>query len=182
MNQSVPARLVRCRYLKGDSNQCTAEAAMPFADVLLCVHHIAGIMDDARIARRLRMPERDAARLDAAAAGRRQRDALIKVAGLVYYGEAWGYIKIGTSVNIESRAKGLKLTKLLATEPGSYKLEMQRHKMFKEHLAVGEYYHPAPEILAHIEEVKRKHGPPITTQAEQLERARHADANGFMPS
>ena len=37
----APPRLVRCRYLRLNDTQCTAEAADPAGDVLLCTKHLA---------------------------------------------------------------------------------------------------------------------------------------------
>lgn len=34
-------RIITCRYLRRDGNQCTAEAVDPEADVLLCGKHLA---------------------------------------------------------------------------------------------------------------------------------------------
>ena len=38
-------RKTRCRYLKRDGNQCTAEAVDDTADVLLCAKHVALVME-----------------------------------------------------------------------------------------------------------------------------------------
>lgn len=34
-------RITRCRYLVGDDNRCTAEAADPDGEVVLCTRHLA---------------------------------------------------------------------------------------------------------------------------------------------
>lgn len=144
---------------------------MPFADALLCTRHIADAMDGVAVARRLRFPERTCQEVEARGEEQRRRDQLKRVAGVVYYGEAWGYIKIGTSSNIEARVSDLRMT-LLATEPGSYDVERKRHRQFAEHRKLGEYFHPAPALMAHIGAVRAEHGPPITTRKGQMEAAR----------
>ena len=37
-------RIITCRYLRRDGNQCTAEALDPDADILLCAKHTALVM------------------------------------------------------------------------------------------------------------------------------------------
>lgn len=37
-------RIITCRYLRRDGNQCTGEAIDPDADILLCVKHAALVM------------------------------------------------------------------------------------------------------------------------------------------
>ncbi|MFI0484868.1 hypothetical protein [Actinomadura sp. 9N215] len=37
-------RIVRCRYLRRNEQQCTAEAADPVAELLLCTKHLARAM------------------------------------------------------------------------------------------------------------------------------------------
>lgn len=34
-------RLIRCRYLRRNSQQCTGEAVDPDGDILLCTKHLA---------------------------------------------------------------------------------------------------------------------------------------------
>ena len=38
-------RLTRCRYLRRDANQCTAEAVDPDAEILLCTKHLARALE-----------------------------------------------------------------------------------------------------------------------------------------
>jgi len=69
-----------------------------------------------------------------------------------------GAIKIGTSTNLTSRLSRLRekhgtLT-VLATEPGSYALEVSRHEQFASLGLGGEWFRPCVELLEHIEAVK----------------------------
>jgi hypothetical protein len=41
-------QIVRCRYLRLSGAQCTAEAADPTADVVLCTKHLARAIEHAR--------------------------------------------------------------------------------------------------------------------------------------
>ncbi|WP_165959106.1 hypothetical protein [Actinomadura sp. KC345] len=41
-------RLTRCRYLRKNDQQCTAEAVDPNAEVLLCTKHMARVVEHAR--------------------------------------------------------------------------------------------------------------------------------------
>ena len=69
---------------------------------------------------------------------------------VVYYIRFGDRIKIGTTVNIRSRLDDLPHDRLLATEPGGHDLESQRHAQFAEHCITGEWFRPAPELLAHV--------------------------------
>lgn len=48
VKQHPAPRLVRCRYLRLSGEQCTGEAADPQADVLLCLKHMARVVEHAR--------------------------------------------------------------------------------------------------------------------------------------
>jgi hypothetical protein len=41
----VTANYVQCRYLRRSGEQCTGEAADPTADVLLCIKHMARVVE-----------------------------------------------------------------------------------------------------------------------------------------
>lgn len=45
---STQDRAVRCRYLRRSGEQCTGEAADPAADVVLCLKHMARVLEHAR--------------------------------------------------------------------------------------------------------------------------------------
>lgn len=72
---------------------------------------------------------------------------------------AAGPIKIGISVDPAKRLKGLqtahpwKLSLLCVVEGGAY-LESEYHFRFAEHRLAGEWFNPAPEILAEIERLR----------------------------
>jgi hypothetical protein len=76
-----------------------------------------------------------------------------------------GAIKIGTTQNLIRRLTQLDLSllliphRVLAVEFGSYALENQRHKQFA-HLRIGktEQFYEAPDLMAHIEELKNNLG------------------------
>ena len=44
----MTARYEQCRYLRRNGEQCTAEAVDPAADVLLCIKHMARVVEHAR--------------------------------------------------------------------------------------------------------------------------------------
>lgn len=69
---------------------------------------------------------------------------------VVYYAEGDGLIKIGVTRNVVERLTCLRL-RLLASEPGDFAVEAERHKTFAAHRAHGEWFHPAPELVEHIE-------------------------------
>lgn len=71
------------------------------------------------------------------------------VPSVVYYGQQGERIKIGTSTQVDERCRELKVT-LLATEPGSYAEEAERHKRFAHLRIKGEWFRPGPDLLAHI--------------------------------
>jgi excisionase family DNA binding protein len=77
---------------------------------------------------------------------------------VVYYIRFGDRIKIGTTVNLVSRLGNLPHDQLLATEPGGVNLEGLRHAQFAEHRIRGEWFRPAPELLAHIGSVKTSAG------------------------
>ena len=71
-----------------------------------------------------------------------------------------GVIKIGFTRNLESREHGVRrqsgnATELLAFQPGTYDDEQAIHARLTEHVAHGrEYYHPVPEVLAAVNEMR----------------------------
>ena len=83
---------------------------------------------------------------------------------VVYYIDMGDAIKIGTSSNFLSRIRQHGLPgmrgkdKVLALEFGSFELEKQRHREFA-HLRVDttEMFTIAPDLLAHIDELRRQH-------------------------
>lgn len=76
--------------------------------------------------------------------------------------------EIGTTTNISQRMQDLHATEVLATEPGTALTERMRHQQFRHLRVLGEYFRPDPELLEHVEAIRAKHGPPITTTEQQL--------------
>lgn len=75
-------------------------------------------------------------------------------AGHVYFMLIEDLIKIGFSTDVERRAKALRADEVLAKMPGTRQLERQLHARFGPFWVEGEYYKPAPELLAYIDEVR----------------------------
>lgn len=76
-----------------------------------------------------------------------------------------GLVKIGYTGNVGQRKRSFRVdwTNLLAVVPGTIDDEQSLHQRFAAHLARGqEYYHPAPEIIDHINEIRgRLHVPAV---------------------
>ena len=69
---------------------------------------------------------------------------------VVYYVENHGLIKIGTSCDVERRLYAIG-GKVLATEPGSYGLERERHHQFTDsRVGRTEWFQPTPALRQHI--------------------------------
>jgi hypothetical protein len=86
---------------------------------------------------------------------------------VVYYCGRGDLIKIGTSNSVHTRVHQLR-ARLLATEPGGFAVEHDRHRQFAAFEAaraaarqgfpnVGEWFHSAPELLAHIKTLRLPH-------------------------
>jgi hypothetical protein len=78
-------------------------------------------------------------------------------------------VKIGTSHDFRTRLGALRArfpgVKLLAVEPGHFDLEALRHRQFGHLRATGpgvqrEWFHKADDLMVHINEVWKAHGPP----------------------
>jgi hypothetical protein len=84
-------------------------------------------------------------------------EAAHREAGLVYYIRVGKFIKIGTSKDVDKRLKSYPPgAKLLATEPGGYQREAERHAQFAAHLAERkEWFTPGPELMTHIKNLQR---------------------------
>lgn len=70
---------------------------------------------------------------------------------VIYYVLFASRVKIGTTVNLPRRLAELPHDELLATEPGGYALEAQRHAEFAA-LRIGrtEWFHAGPALVAHV--------------------------------
>lgn len=74
-----------------------------------------------------------------------------------------GLIKIGWTRGLRERRRSIEsdFTAILAVRPGSYDDEQAIHARFRRHCARGrEYYHPTPEILDFINEIRDQAGVP----------------------
>ena len=74
--------------------------------------------------------------------------------GSVYFMRIGQTIKIGFSTNVKQRARALGADEVLATMPGTRALEKTLHAKFGPYWLRGEYYEPAPELLAYIAKIK----------------------------
>ncbi|MCW1431424.1 GIY-YIG nuclease family protein [Novosphingobium sp. JCM 18896] len=81
--------------------------------------------------------------------------------GLVYFIQAGenGPIKIGTTTNLRMRVKKLQQAQaeklaVRALRKGGVATERKYHARFKAHHKRGEWFNPAPEILAEIERLQ----------------------------
>jgi hypothetical protein len=92
--------------------------------------------------------------------------AMLELRGInvVYYVRDGGLVKIGTTRDLANRMRKLRLplTCLLALEPGDIELERLRHAEFSAVRATRdeapnarEWYIPAPELLDHINVLRR---------------------------
>lgn len=81
-------------------------------------------------------------------------------ARVVYYVRAGRIVKIGCTTDMVERMRALIPDEVLATEPGSFDLERQRHHEFR-HLALGgELFTLAPDLREHIDRLRAEHGAP----------------------
>jgi hypothetical protein len=75
---------------------------------------------------------------------------------VVYYMRIGNRCKIGYSGNITSRMKTINPEELLATEPGTEKLERQRHAEFGDLRVHGEWFRLEEPLTSHIAELKQR--------------------------
>lgn len=80
---------------------------------------------------------------------------------VVYFLGFGGLIKIGTTVNVQQRIQSLSLPQesLMATEPGGRDRESALHDQFAGLREYGEWFRPAPELLAYIDGLPSRVGP-----------------------
>lgn len=78
----------------------------------------------------------------------------------VYYIRRGLLIKIGTTVNLETRFITLRPNEILAIEPGDERVERQRHQQFADLRHSGEYFHPGPALQEHVLALRAEHGAP----------------------
>lgn len=97
---------------------------------------------------------------------RERRTAAYAEQSQVYYVRIGDHVKIGYSVNLTQRLSGLRVSPdaVLATEPGGWELEQQRHREFAaERVGRREDFNPSRRLLAHIDAIKQEHGEPNIT-------------------
>ena len=82
--------------------------------------------------------------------------------GVVYYLSFGGLVKIGFSASFSTRMTAIPHDEVLATEPGDYRLEKQRHREFAAHLVDGqrEWFAMHHALLDHIAAVREQYGEP----------------------
>lgn len=85
--------------------------------------------------------------------------------GVVYYVRRGSMIKIGTTVNMHKRMQAILPDEVLATEPGSYSLEAQRHREFLDVRVHGqtEWFHASPALQTHVHTLIALYGHPDPT-------------------
>jgi hypothetical protein len=83
---------------------------------------------------------------------------------VVYYIRRGATVKIGTTTNLRQRMAALLPEEILATEPGGYELEAQRHRQFQDlRIDKREWFHAGPRLQRHILTVRATHGAPDPT-------------------
>ena len=77
---------------------------------------------------------------------------------VVYYILFNGLVKIGTTVNLKRRLTALPHDKVLATEPGSYHLEAERHSQFRSlrYKRTREWFRYEGALKDHIESLSAR--------------------------
>lgn len=74
--------------------------------------------------------------------------------GLIYFLRFGDRIKIGFTTNLHLRMQQIPHDELLATVAGTMADEKHLHARFAEHRLHHEWFAAAPELLAHIEQIK----------------------------
>lgn len=140
-------------------------------DLPLCSMHVGLVIkayDEERHVAEQRVAAREQAKIDAAARAveKVEQGFLLEddepVPGWIYYVRLDGVIKIGYTKNLHRRIKEYAPTAvLLATEPGTPKLERQRHQHFGKDLAVGrEWFTESDELTTWINTLVEAYGEP----------------------
>lgn len=77
---------------------------------------------------------------------------------VVYYMRIGDRVKIGTTTNLHKRMASIGPEELLATEPGWYDLEEQRHLQFAHYRTSGEWFRYEGAVKDHVKELRKKLG------------------------
>lgn len=75
--------------------------------------------------------------------------------GTVYFFRMGDLVKIGYTTDLPRRRRALVPDEVLATTPGTMGDEKALHHRFGHAWSHGEYFRPEPELLAHIETLRR---------------------------
>lgn len=154
----VSRSMSNCTAQKPDGEFCDRKS-LPDAPFPVCLRHATLLLRylnkcapdavDDRIILAARLMEQDHGR-------EAERDKLRPKQGVVYYLLIGDLVKIGYTENLPRRMSAYPPgSELLATEPGSPELEVERHKQFSQYRKHRvEWYEAAPELLAHIQRVK----------------------------
>lgn len=67
----------------------------------------------------------------------------------VYFAERDGFIKIGCSTNLTTRARDLR-ARMIASVPGDFALERYFHHLFAGSAIGGEWFHPTLDLLTFV--------------------------------
>lgn len=112
-------------------------------------------------------------------AERDERLALRGAMGVVYYMRFGNRVKIGFTSDIRTRVLAVPNDEVLAAEPGSYETERERHQQFSgsKIAAFKEWFGLTPDLIAHISEIRDRHGDPFALSDAQNERRQSGGAD-----
>lgn len=116
-----------------------------------------------------------------------RQEAARKVCVVYYALLRPGVVKIGTTTQLGIRMDSFRVPaeNVLAAEPGHYKLEAQRHKLFAEQRINGNYedFRLDDQLQAHIDKVRAAHGDPyeLVTRILQKQQELAEDPNSELP-
>lgn len=190
-----PGRSVQCgalhkgmtcgrSVLNGDMvcGRCQEDIAREFAQTRRGAEVLGGIISGARLLHERRKLEQQQRAEDARRRAETKAATEAAAVHVVYYVRLGrNHIKIGTTGDLRRRMTELRVvndTNLLAAEPGNADLERQRHDQFRKwryHGRHREDFAEAPDLLAHIRDVRAEHGDPhdlvarILTERESAE-------------
>jgi hypothetical protein len=138
----------------GEGLGVCASCALDISDWLLDLQRAPG-MTERQLQRRYR-------ELQVEQDQRTEMERRAMTAGWIYYLKVDQRIKIGYSVDVKRRMRSYPPhARLLAVHPGTKTLEREMHNQFRNLLAAGrEWFHPADELIAHIDRVVHDFGEP----------------------
>ncbi len=140
----------------------TTDEAWPVTAGLLREMALAGVeLDAATVAAAVKLGRRQWEKTSALYPSARFDPTLASMSdAIVYYIRRRDLIKIGTTTDPAERFGALMPDEILAFEPGSYTEEAFRHRQFEHLRCWGEHFTPEPELLAHIQDVRKLYGDP----------------------